>query len=461
MEAAIEGRHPTPHDLLLPHHLQPRYPGEFFVLLLRTLVLGGDPPLLRRMATGGDVTQVHPRRGRLVLLTHPDDIKQVLVTDQRAFSKGYTAKLLRARRLLGEGLLTSEGEFHLRQRRLVQPAFHRERIAGYAAVMADYTRRATEQWREGVTLDIHDEMMHITRDIAGKTLFDLEIGEDPGEVDNAVALSMRVYRLAMLFGAWVERLPIPVVVRWRVAMARLDAWLSQTIAQRRRDGLRGDLLSLLLAAQDVEESEEGMDDLQVRDEIVTILVAAHETTAVALSWTWYMLSQHPEVETRLHAELAEVLGGRLPTAGDIPKLTYTRMVFAEALRMYPPAWVLERQALRDVDLEAYRIPAGSFVLVSPYLVHRDPRWYPNPDQFDPERWQQDAMLARPKFSYFPFGGGTRICVGEQFAWMEGILLLATIAQRWRLILDPRHRVAFRALVTLRPQFGMHMRVVRR
>jgi cytochrome P450 len=442
--------------LLPPRTLRPRYPGEFLGLLARDHLA-----LFRRLSAAGDVTQIRLGRERLVLLSHPDDIKQLLVTDQRSFVKGRA--LDRVKTLLGKGLLTNEGESHLRQRRLVQPAFHRERIAGYGAVMAEYAERLAARWQPGQMLDVHDEMMCLTRDIAGKTLFDLDVGEDPGGVHEAISLSLKLYRFTVLPGGeLLERLPIPFVRRVQAARARLNGWLNETIRQRRMDGVdRGDLLSMLLQAQDEQGHTGGMSDSQVRDEVMTLFVAGHETTAVAMSWTWYLLSQHPAVEARLHAELEAVLGGRRPTSDDAIQLTYTRQVYAEAMRLYPPAWILERRAVRDVPMRQHLIPAGALVFASQYGVHRDPRWYPDPERFDPTRWRPEAVVDRPKFSYFPFGAGTRVCVGEQFAWMEGVLLLATIAQRWRLLHDPAHEVALEPLVTLRPKFGMRMRVVRR
>jgi cytochrome P450 len=455
---AAAGR-PAVADAALRHPLTPRvrYPGEFLGLLARDHLA-----FYRRLAAAGDVVQIRMGRERMVLLSHPDDIKQMLVTDQRSFIKGRATDRVRA--LLGNGLLTNEGESHLRQRRLVQPAFHRERIAGYAAVMADYAERTASSWRPGTTLDVHTEMMRLTRDIAGKTLFDLEVGEDPGGVDEAVDLSLKMYRITVLpMGNLAEYLPIPFVRRVHAARARLTRWLMETIRRRRQEGTdRGDLLSMLLQAQDAEGADGGagggMSDTQVRDEMVTLFVAGHETTAVALSWTWYLLSQHPAIEAKVHAELVEVLGGRRPTAADVPRLPYTRMVLAEAMRLYPPAWILERRAVRDVALRDHKIAAGSLIYTSPYIVHHDPRWYPDPERFDPERWRPEAAAERPKFAYAPFGAGTRVCIGEQFAWMEGVLLLATVAQRWRLIHDPSHVVEVEPLVTLRPKYGMRMRV---
>ncbi|MBX6332609.1 MAG: cytochrome P450 [Gemmatimonadaceae bacterium] len=441
--------------LPLPPGPQSRRPGEFLSLLAHDHI-----GLFRRLAEGGDVSTVRLGPRRLVLLSHPDDIQRLLVTEQKNFVKGYA--LDRVKMFLGEGLLTSEGASHLRQRRLMQPAFHRERIAAYGEVMAEYAQRTAARWTDGATFDVHEAMMELTRDVAGKTLFDLDVGNDPGGVSEAVSLSLQMYRWAVLpFGSLLEYIPIPFTRRVQRARARLDAWLAETIKQRREEGVdRGDLLSMLIRARD-ESDGQGMTDQQLRDEVVTLFVAGHETTAVALSWTWYLLSQHPEVEAALHAELDGVLGGSPPRVSDVPRLQYTRMVLTEAMRLYPPAWILERRALGDFEAQGYRIPAGSLVFASQYLVHRDPRWWEEPERFDPDRWRPERAGNRPKFAFFPFGAGTRVCIGEQFAWMEGTLILATIAQKWRLVHDPSHVVELEPLVTLRPKYGMRMTAVRR
>ena len=451
----------------LPPMARPRYPGEFLSLLARDHLR-----LFRRLAESGDVVQVRMGRERLVLISHPDDIEHMLVTEQRFFVKGRA--LDRVKTLLGEGLLTSEDPTHRRHRRLLQPAFHRERIAGHAAIMSGAAERAAmERFTDGGVVDLHREMMRLTRDIAGRALFSLEVGEDPGGVEEAIGRSLETYRLAVLpMGALLLRLSLRSVRRAQAAQARMNAWLLETIRARRAEGHdRGDLLSMLLAAHDPEGAGQsggvaiatGLSDQEVRDEMVTLLLAGHETTAVALSWTWFLLSQHPDVEARLLAELDAVLGtgGRVPAAEDIPRLVYTRMVFSEAMRLFPPAWALERRALRDVELGGHRVPAGSLVFTSQFLVHRDPRWWPEPERFDPERWRPGREAERPKFAYFPFGGGSRVCIGEPFAWMEGVLLLATISRRWRFAHERDHPVTMDPLVTLRPRYGMRMRAVRR
>jgi cytochrome P450 len=263
-------------------------------------------------------------------------------------------------------------------------------------------------------------------------------------------------------GLVMEYLPIPWVLKLHSARRRLDKIIFKMVEERRAEGTdRGDLLSMLIAARDAEGDGSGMTDRQLRDELVTIIMAGHETTAVALSWTWYLLSQHPEVEAKLHAELDSVLGGRTPTVADLAQMPYARAVFSESMRLYPPAWTIERRAVADFEVGGYTVKRGAIVLASQYLIHRDPRWWVNPETFDPDRWFTESVQNRHKFSYFPFGAGSRICIGEQFAWMEGILILTTLAQRWTMRHDPTHKVEKEALVTLRPKYGMRMTLARR
>jgi cytochrome P450 len=395
------------------------------------------------------------------LLNHPDYIRDVLVTHNKNFMKG--EGLQRAKRLLGEGLLTSEGEFHLRQRRLSQPAFHRQEIAGYAATMVDYAARMRDGWREGETLEMSREMMRLTLAIAGKTLFGAEVESEADEIGDALSRAMSLFNhLTVPFSHLLEKLPLPAVWRFQKARERLDATIYRMIDERRRNGgERGDLLSILIQARDEEGDGTGMTDEQLRDEMMTIFLAGHETTANALTWTWYLLSQNPEVEAKLHREVDEVLQGRLPAAEDYPNLSYTEMVFAESMRLYPPAWIIGRRALNDYQIKGYFIPARSILLMSQYLMHRNERYFPDPLKFDPERWRPEARESRPKFSYFPFGGGPRLCIGEHFAWMEGALVIATVAQRWRMRLVEGHPVEPQPIVTLRPKYGMKMIVGQR
>ena len=410
----------------------------------------------------GDISHFGFGSQSFFVLSHPDYIKDVLVTHNGNFMKG--RGLQRAKRLLGEGLLTSENPLHRRQRRLAQPAFHKQRIASYGSLMVDYAlRHQRERWQDGQTLDVSQEMMHLTLAIVGKTLFDTDTEREAEEVREAVSATLVSFtRLMMPFAELLDRLPLPSTRRFSQARARLDAIIYRMIDERRKSGAdRGDLLSMLMMAQDEEGDGGAMTDEQLRDEAMTIFLAGHETTANALTWTWYLLSQHPEVETRLHEEVDAVLAGRPPTVEDLPRLRYTEMVLAEAMRLYPPAWVLGRRALKDYEVGGYRVPAGSIVIMSQYVMHRDERYFPDPLRFDPERWTPEAKEARPQFSYFPFGGGPRRCIGDGFAWMEGILVIATLAQSWRMRLVPGHPVELQPVVTLRPKHGMRMTLERR
>ena len=409
----------------------------------------------------GDI--VHFRIGpqHVFFLNNPELIKDVLVTHHEYFMKGRA--LQRSKRLLGEGLLTSEGEHHRRQRRLAQPAFHRQRIATYGAVMVDYGRRWSERWQDGQTLDIAHAMSGLTLAIVGKTLFDANVESEAEEVGQALTQIMELFQMIMLpYAELLEKLPLPAKRRFQKARDRLDAVIYRIINERRQSGVdRGDLLSMLLLAQDAEGDGGGMSDLQLRDEAMTIFLAGHETTANALAWTWYLLSQHPDVEAKLHREIDTVLANRPPRVEDLAQLRYTEMVLTEAIRLYPPAWALGRLALKDYQVNGYVMPAGTLVLASQYVMHRDPRYFPAPFHFDPERWTPEARESRPPFAYFPFGGGPRRCIGEGFAWMEGVLLIATLAQRWRMRLVPDHPVEMHPRITLRPKHGIQMTLERR
>lgn len=412
----------------------------------------------------GDLVRFQLGPQTVWLLSHPDYIRDVLVVSQKKFMKGRGLQM--AKRLLGDGLLTSEGEFHLRQRRLVQPAFHRQRVAAYATTMVDYAVKTRERWAQqpaGQSLDMAQEMMRLTLAIAGRTLFDADVENEAAEVGQALTDTMDMFgRVTTPFAGLIARLPLPSNRRFERAKQKLDSIVYRIISERRASGEdRGDLLSMLLLAQDDEGGTGRMTDQQVRDEAMTIFLAGHETTANALTWTWYLLSQHPDVEAKLHAELNSVLADRLPTFADVAKLKYTEMVFAESMRLYPPAWLLGRRALAEHEIAGHKIARGDIVLMSQYVVQRDERWFPAPERFDPERWTPEAKEARPKFSYFPFGGGTRTCIGEAFAWMEASLVIATLSQRWKLRLAPDCQVALHPLVTLRPKHGMQMTLEKR
>jgi cytochrome P450 len=422
-------------------------------------VMQRDPiPFFTRLAREhGDIAQFHVGPQRIVLVNHPDLVRELLVTQHRSFHKSRV--LQRSKVILGEGLLTSEEELHKRQRRLVQPAFHRDRIAHYADVMVQRASAMGDTWREGASLDIHHEMMRLTLSVVAKTLFDAEVGGEEDEIGGALTSLIDLFPLLMNpFATYLQKLPIPSTRRFRAAIERLDRTIYGIIDERRRSGEdRGDLLSMLLLAQDEEGDGGGMSDRQVRDEAMTLFLAGHETTANALAWTWYLLAQHPDVAAKVCRLVDDVLGDKLPSAADYPRLQYLEMVLAESMRLYPPAWAVSRLAIEEVELGGWSVPRDSVVVASQAVIHRDPRFWQEPERFDPARFTSEAKAARPKFAYFPFGAGPRICIGEGFAWMEGVLLLATLAQRWSMELLS-HDVAPQASITLRPRGGIAVRL---
>jgi cytochrome P450 len=428
----------------------------------------------------GDVVFFRFFRTPVCLVNHPDLIESVLVTGHENFTKSKDYRVLRT--LLGEGLLTSEGELWRRQRRLMQPAFHRDRIAAYAEVMTAYTGRMLDIWQDGDERDIHRDMMQLTLEIVAKALFGAEIAGDAGDEADALrrpapkghapvpqsfgsALSVfaeQFIHQANLAFILPEKIPLPGSRRLRKAVRRLDEIVYAMIRDRRASGVRpGDLLDLLLHAEDEEGNR--MSDRQLRDEITTLFLAGHETTALALSWTWMLLAQHPEIEARLGEELGRVLAGRVPTAADIPRLSYAEMVIKESMRLYPPAWGVGRQAIAPFEIGGYRLPAGTNVFLCQWILQRDERFFPDPERFDPERWRDDPVRtgALPRFAYFPFGGGPRVCIGASFAMMEAVLLLSAIAQKFRMTLVPGHPIELLPSITLRPKHGIRVRLARR
>jgi len=415
--------------------------------------------LTKLQRTYGDLASYRMGGEQIVLVSDPQAIKDILVTHNKNFLK--SRGLERAKKFLGNGLLTSERELHLRQRRLMQPAFHRERVATYGRTMVEYAERTRNGWRDGDTLDVSQEMMRLTLSIAGKTLFDLDVESQAAEVGAALTDVMESFWMTMMpFIDVLERLPIPLLRRAQRARTRLDAIIYRMIAERRAEGARlhdrGDLLSMLLLAQDDEDQGRRMSDEQVRDEAMTIFLAGHETTANALTWTWYLLSGAPDVERRLHEEVDRVVQGRTPSVADIASLPLVERIVTEAMRLYPPAWILGRRAIDEYAIGSYVFPPRTIFIMSPWVMHRDPRFYPQPERFDPDRWTPAFRAALPRFAYFPFGGGPRQCIGESFAWMELVLVVATVAQRWSLRLVPGHPVVPQPVVTLRTKHGMKM-----
>jgi cytochrome P450 len=396
-----------------------------------------------------------------LFINHPDLIEQVLVTDHRRFTKRTFALRLLVP-MLGNGLLTSEGDFWLRQRRLAQPAFHPSRIAAYSNIMVSHTERLLARWRDGETRDVHAEMMSLALGIVAKTLFDAEVGEDVRVVGEALDRMMAYFSSRFEgFFPMPPSFPTPANLRLRRAVWRLNEIVYRIIQERRTSGAdRGDLLSMLLHAQDEGDGSQ-MTDQQLRDEFVTLFLAGHETTANALSWTWYLLAQHPEVEAKLAAELHAVLGGRSPTLADLPRLAYTERVVLESMRLFPPVWGFGREALEEVELGGYRIAPGTTVMMLQWTMHRHPRYFDNPDAFEPDRWADGLAKRLPKYAYFPFGGGPRICIGNSFAMMEAVLVLATLAQQFRFTLVPGQRVIPWPSITLRPKGGIRTVLARR
>ena len=442
----------------------------------RKWVSFGEPiPLFEHLhKTFGRIAHYRFFGNTIVFVNDPAWVHQILIEQAGSFIKERT--LQRMKILLGEGLITSDDPIHMRQRRIAAPAFHRQRIAGYAEQIVANAAAARDAWSEGQELDVADEMMQLSLHIVARTLFDTEVTPEVQSVRDEVNTIMGLYNFLVAFPMLESflHLPIPGVMQFRRSRARLDAIVAKMIANRRtlpRAELeqRGDLLSMLVAARDegdgaLEPAAAGMSDVQVRDEVLTIFLAGYETVANALTWTWYLLSQNPEAADRMVAEVREVLGSgdgaRAATMEDYPRLKYTEMVFAESMRLYPPAWAMGRRSTKAIELGEYRIPAGAHFFFSQYVMHRSAEFWEAPLVFRPERHTAEAKAERPRFAYFPFGGGRRQCIGEGFAWMEGVLSLATIAQRWRLRFVPAYPVVPQAKITLRPRYPMKMRVER-
>ncbi len=407
----------------------------------------------------------------VVLLNDPSDIREVLVDKAASFGKDRTQKRMKI--VLGEGMITSDGEKHMRGRRIAAPAFHRRRIERYAAQIVEISAAVCNEWGPGKQVDIAAEMMRLALQVTARTLFDTEVTPEIHVINEQTNIIMGLYNLLV---GWPRAelfldTPLPPMKRFRRAKARLDQVVDGMIEARRNEaasktgGLeqRGDLLSMLLAARDDEAEGNGLtlSAEEVRDQVLTLFLAGYETVANALAWTWMLLGQNPEAEARFHAELDLVLDGRLPSLEDMPRLEYTAMVLSESIRLYPPAWAMGREVLEDVWIGPYYLRKGTMVLFSQYIVHRDPRWFPDPLSFRPERFTPEAKAARPRFAYFPFGGGGRQCIGESFALMEATLALATIAQRWRIALKPGQQVELQPKITLRPRNGIKATAIAR
>jgi cytochrome P450 len=421
----------------------------------------------------GGLTFIHREYGpfvrtrlplQLYFVADPACIEEILVKKADQFRKDRTSRLLS--RVVGNGLLVNEGESWRRQRRLLQPAFHHRQLQGYAAVMVAAIERASATWQAGQVRNVHEDMMGVTMDIVAETLFGTDVSADAGHIGRIISDLMeefgRILGLAARFQppAWV---PTSTNRRLRASRRKVDEVILGIIDARRRrpsgqpgGGPEDDLLSLLIRARD--EDGSSMTDAQVRDEAVTLFLAGHETTALALTYSLYLLATHPECQARLVAELERVLGGRAPGLGDLESLKYTDAVVLESMRLYPPAWVVARQALTEVEIGGFRFPKGAEFVMSPWVLHRDPKSFDEPDAFRPERWEDDLAHRLPKFAYFPFGGGPRVCIGNRFAMMEAKLVLAVALQRFRFQPAPETELTLLPSVTLRPRHGVRLRL---
>jgi cytochrome P450 len=389
---------------------------------------------------------------------HPDQIEEVLRTKHHLFIKDRPLQISTS--VFGKGLLSSEGELWRRQRRLMQPAFLQQQTRGHAGVMAASAAGMLASWRVGQVRDVYEDLTRLTLDIAARSLFGADLTDEADEIAAAIAVMSDHFLRPFYWTRPGKWLPLPVNLRFWAAVRRLDRVIHEIIRRgRERDHDAGDVLSRLLAAQRVDGSP--MPDRQLRDEMVTLLLAGHETTALALSYCFYLLARHPEVERRLVAEVEEVLGGRAPTAEDVPRLRYAERVVKEAMRLYSPAWGLGREAVADCEIGGYHVPQGTQVLAIQWVVHRDSRWFADPEVFRPERWDGDLERRLPRCAYFPFGDGPRICIGNHFALLEVVLILATIAQRYRLALADDAPLELVASITMRPKRGIKMLVQER
>ena len=430
----------------------------------------GDPILLftHLLKEYGNISCYQFLGTPIVFVNDPDYIREILVTQGAKFEKERTVKRMKV--LLGEGLITSEEPFHLRQRRIAAPAFHRQRIAAYAGEIVQAAAAARDRVVPGTAFDIAGASMALSLEIVARTLFDTEVNDDIRSVNDEVNTIMDLYNFIVAFPKIESfmHLPIPGIVKFRKSKARLDAVVDRLVREHREAAARGepdpgDLLSMLLSSHDELLDADGkptgetvaMSDVQVRDEVLTIFLAGYETVANGLTWTWYLLSQNPEVEAKLHAELDAVLGvgadARLPELADYSALKYTEMVFAESMRLYPPAWAMGRMSTAPVELGPYRIPPGAHFFFSQYIMGHTEEYFPDATRFDPERFTAEAKAARPKYTYFPFGGGSRQCIGEAFAWMEGVFSIATMAQKWRFRYADATAPELQAKITLRPK----------
>lgn len=436
-------------------------PGHFLLGCAKQLrQQGGHQFALNNARQYGDICYYRLLNWPIYMVNHPDHIKYVLQDNHRNYGKNTLAyRILRV--ILGTGLVTSDGSFWLRQRRLAQPAFQRQRIEGFATTMTRASMDLIDSWesvaKNGSTIDLAQDLTRLTLRIAGETLFNIDLTDTADTVGQAVSLGLQetIARLGRPLSLPL-RIPTPANRQFLAARDALDKIVYGVIADRRATPSdHGDLLSMFMLAED-EETGERMTDQQLRDEVMTMMLAGHETTANALIWTWVVLAQHPDVEAQLVNELNHVLGGRPPTMTDLPQLSYTLQVIQESMRLYPPIYIFSRSATQDDEIAGYRIPAGSTVSMSPYAMHRHPDYWVDPDRFNPSRFTPNAIAQRHRFAYIPFAAGPRQCIGNTFALTELQLILAAVAQRYRVVLDPDHEIEPVAAITLRPRTGVRV-----
>lgn len=409
---------------------------------------------ITRLREYGDVVRSRFLYLHAYFLYNPSDIESLLTTNAKSYRKARSLRSPFFYRLVGNGLVTSEGDFWRRQRRLAQPAFHRQRISSYGDVMVQYAGRAIDTWKGGEHRDIARDMTRLTLEIVVKTLFNSDVSNDADHIGRILSGLVKPFA-SQATVKWIldNRLPTPGHRRYFNAVSEIDRIVFRIIAERRASGYdEGDLLSMLLQAQDDDGTQ--MTDQQLRDEVMTLFLAGHETTALALSWSWYLLAIHPDAEKKLHAELDEVLGGRAPNVADLPRLKYTEMIAKESMRLYPPAYAVGREAIEETEIGGFRVPKGTQLFAFQWVTHRDARYFDDPDAFKPERWVPEIAERVPKYAYFPFGGGPRQCIGNYFAMMEIVLLMATIGQRFKFRLDPGFKVEVLPVLSLRPRDGI-------
>jgi cytochrome P450 len=441
--------------MAIAHPLVPPGPkGEPIIGNARAFVLEPLEYLRRCAHDYGDVMQIRLGTTAIYMVSSPELIEQVLVTNNKKYRKSRFTQ--RRKNLFGNGLIFSEGDFWLRQRRLMQPAFHQKRIASYGEAMVAQSQRIAANWQDGQELTMQEEMMQLSLEIVTKTLFDSETTGDIHRIGKALDILIEQVSAAAVrpiqYPDWV---PTSGNRQYNAALAELNVIIRQIISEHRQRTSEGDdLLSTLLQMQDEDGSR--MTDKQLRDEVVNLYIAGHETVAMALSYAWRLLANHPEAEEKLAAELETVLHGRAPTIEDLPLLPYTEQVVNEALRLYPPVWGVFRDCQEADELGGYAIKPGTVILLSTWVVHHDERFYAEPEEFRPERWEKQAVQQRPRYAYFPFGGGQRLCIGNIFAMVEARLILATLAQKWRFTLVPDQPFELVPAITIRPKYGIQV-----